>query len=129
VLAVNPPGPAAHAVIVFESPEVALKGEESMKPDVNPGYPGGESELIRFLQENIRYPLKARTDRVQGTVFVNYVVEENGEISDVSILRSVSPELDEEAMRVVKMMPAWTPGQKDGESISVKYSMGIRFVL
>jgi TonB family protein len=94
-----------------------------------PVFPGGEEGRIRFLQENLRYPTSARDAGDQGTVFVSFVIREDGQIANVKVLRGVSTALDEEAVRVVKMMPRWTPGKLDGEDVNTQFNMPIRFVL
>lgn len=95
----------------------------------HPVFPGGEEARIRFLQENLRYPKKARDAGDQGTVFVSFVIRKDGRIANVAVLRGVSPELDAEAVRVVKEMPAWTPARQRGEAVNVQFNMPIRFVL
>jgi TonB family protein len=97
--------------------------------EVDPEFPGGVSELMKFLQANLRYPEKAREEGQGGTIFVSFVVEKSGEISGMKILRGVSPELDEEAMRVIGMMPRWKPAQQRGEPVRVQFNLPIRFVL
>lgn len=95
----------------------------------NPVFPGGEEGRVRFLQENLGYPETARKAGEQGTVFVSFVIRKDGSIANVKVLRGVSPELDAEAVRVVKMMPAWTPGRQRGEAVNVQFNMPIRFTL
>jgi TonB family protein len=95
----------------------------------DPNFPGGQAALMKFLQENLTYPTKARTDSIQGTVFVSFVVEKDGKLSNTKILRGVSPELDEETIRVVKAMPAWNPGYHRGKAVRVQFYLPIRFVL
>jgi TonB family protein len=123
----SPPS-SGMVTISFENPVVRIDSTFVI-PDVSPEYPGGSSSLLLHLQSNIRYPLKARTEKIQGTVFVKYFVEPTGEISNVSIFRSVSPELDEEAMRVVQLMPQWKPGYKDGAPVRVQFYLPVRFVM
>jgi TonB family protein len=122
-----PPSPGM-VTIIFENP-VAQIDSIHAKPDVDPQFPGGQEKLLQHMQTHIRYPLAARNARVQGTVFVKYIVEPSGEISNVQIMRSVSPELDEEAMRVVNLMPKWEPGLKDGAAVGVQYVLPVRFVM
>jgi TonB family protein len=97
--------------------------------EVDPQFPGGVSELMLFLQSNLRYPETARAEGKAGTIFVTFVVEKTGDISGVRILRGVSPELDEEAKRVVSMMPQWIPAQQRGQAVRVQFNLPIRFVL
>jgi len=96
----------------------------------NPQFPGGTEAMHRFLQENIRFPAEAREQRIQGTVFVTFVVERDGRISNVRTLRGIGGGADEEAIRVVSMMPNWTPGKhEDGRPVRVQFNMPIRFTL
>lgn len=97
--------------------------------EVNPEFPGGVSQLMHFLQTNLRYPTPARENGIQGTVFVSFVVEKDGAITNIKILRGVNPDLDAEAMRVVRMMPNWDPAYQDGENVRVQFNLPIRFVL
>ena len=94
-----------------------------------PNFPGGEEARMRFLQEHLRYPSEAREAGLQGTVFVSFVVEKDGSISDAKVLRGVGESLDAEALRVINAMPNWEPGSQRGEHVRVQYNMPIRFVL
>lgn len=92
-----------------------------------PMFPGGDAEMMKYLATSIKYPEIAVKNNEQGRVVVGFVVECDGSITDVNILRGVSPSLDKEAMRVVKEMPKWTPGKKDGSVVRVKYQVPIAF--
>jgi TonB family protein len=94
-----------------------------------PTYPGGEEARIRFLQEKVRFPSEARDAGLQGTVFISFVIEKDGSISDAKVERGVGESLDQEALRVVKAMPNWNPGRQRGQAVRVQYTMPIRFVL
>lgn len=94
-----------------------------------PSFPGGISGLRTYLNQNIRYPAEAQENCVQGRVVVSFVVEKDGHISDVTVLRSVDPSLDKEAVRVVKNMPRWTPGKQGGEPVRVRYNVPVSFRL
>ena len=94
-----------------------------------PAYPGGMEELMKFLQEHVKYPKAAQDKGTQGRVLVQFVVEKDGSITNVNVVRSVSPELDAEALRVVKAMPNWTPGKHKGEAVRVKFTIPIVFRL
>jgi len=94
-----------------------------------PVYPGGDEAMKKYLTENIVYADQARKDKISGTVYVTFVVNEKGELQDVKVIRGVSPELDAEALRVVKSMPAWTPGKQSGKAVSVQYNLPIKFLL
>ena len=94
-----------------------------------PEFPGGIEPMHQFLRENIVFPAEARERSIQGTVFVTFVVERDGRISDVRMLRGIGGGADEEAIRVISMMPNWTPGKQDGEPVRVQFNMPIRFAL
>ena len=94
-----------------------------------PSFPGGISGLRTYLNQNIRYPAEAQEICVQGRVVVSFVVEKDGHISDVTVLRSVDPSLDKEAIRVVRNMPRWTPGKQEGEPVRVRYNVPVSFRL
>ena len=94
-----------------------------------PMYPGGDAALMGYLRDNIKYPTVAAENGVQGRVVVGFVVERDGSITDVKILRGVDPSLDREAMRVVKNMPKWTPGKQNGSAVRVKYQVPVSFRL
>ncbi len=94
-----------------------------------PMFPGGDAALMGYLRDNIHYPTVAAENGVQGRVVVGFVVERDGSITDVNILRGVDPSLDREAMRVVKSMPKWTPGKQNGSAVRVKYQVPVSFRL
>lgn len=94
-----------------------------------PSFPGGISGLRTYLNQNIRYPAEAQENCVQGRVVVSFVVGKDGHISDVTVLRSVDPSLDKEAIRVVRNMPRWTPGKQGGEPVRVRYNVPVSFRL
>ena len=94
-----------------------------------PSFPGGISGLRTYLNQNIRYPAEAQEICVQGRVVVSFVVEKDGHISDVTVVRSVEPSLDKEAIRVVRNMPRWTPGKQGGEPVRVRYNVPVSFRL
>lgn len=94
-----------------------------------PSYPGGDESRIRFLQENIKYPQMARESGIQGTVYVTFVVERNGSVTDVKVLRGIGGGCDEEAIRVIQAMPPWNPGKQRGKPVRVQFNMPIKFTL
>ena len=111
-------------VVHVEKEEEAFDVVEKM-----PQFPGGPSALFEFLGKNIRYPEVAHKAGVQGRVIATFVVMKDGSISNVKIVKSVSPELDEEARRVLSAMPNWTPGMQSGKAVNVKYAVPITFRL
>ena len=94
-----------------------------------PSFPGGISGLRTYLNQNIRYPAEAQETCAQGRVVVSFVVGKDGHISDVTVLRSVDPSLDKEAIRVVRNMPRWSPGKQGGEPVRVRYNVPVSFRL
>ena len=95
----------------------------------NPGFPGGDEARIQYLQSNMKYPTMARESGIQGKVYVTFVVEKNGNVTDVKILRGIGGGCDEEAIRVVKAMPKWTPGKQRGKAVRVQFNLPIQFTL
>ena len=94
-----------------------------------PSFPGGQGALMAWLRDNIKYPVVAAENGIQGKVIVQFVVGKNGSISNVKVLRSVDPSLDREAVRVVSSMPNWTPGKQNGTSVNVRYTLPVTFKL
>jgi protein TonB len=94
-----------------------------------PEFPGGEEKLFEYLQKNIKYPAMAKESGIQGTVYVTFVVETDGSITDVKVLRGQGGGLDQEATRVVKNMPAWKPGKQNGRGVRVQFNLPIKFTL
>ena len=94
-----------------------------------PSFPGGPSALMQYLSSNIKYPVVAQENGVQGRVVVSFVVERDGSITDVQVTRSVDPSLDREAQRVVRNMPRWIPGKQNGQAVRVKYNVPVAFRL
>ena len=94
-----------------------------------PEFPGGMAEMMKFLQQNIQYPANAAKNNVEGRVILQFVVEKDGQIGEVKVVRSVDPELDAEALRVVKSMPNFIPGRQDGKPVAVWYTIPISFKL
>ncbi len=94
-----------------------------------PFYPGGDEARIKFLQDNIKYPEEAKELGVSGKVFVTFVVEVDGSITDVKVLRGIGAGCDEEAVRVVKSMPRWVPGKQRGQPVRVQFNLPIKFTL
>ena len=121
-IAVAPPPPPP-----APNPEVANKVFDVVEE--MPSFPGGQGALMAFLSSNIKYPVVAQENGVQGRVIVGFVVEKDGSISDVKVMRSVDPSLDREAQRVVKAMPKWKPGKQNGSAVRVKYTVPVVFRL
>lgn len=106
-----------------------FEGRVEEKVDKAPEFPGGTDALFKFLSENVTYPVEAEQARVQGRVLVEVVIDENGNVTNPVISKSVDPLLDKEALRVVKLMPKWTPGENGGKAVRVKYTVPFTFRL
>ena len=94
-----------------------------------PSFPGGTQKLKEFIEENLRYPKELEESCVQGRVIVRFIVERNGKLSNVKVVKSVHPVLDKEALRIVKLMPRWIPGRQNGITVRVKCYIPIIFRL
>ena len=94
-----------------------------------PAFPGGMEAMIQFLSSNIQYPADAQKQKVDGRVLVNFVVEKDGSITEVKVVKPTFPSLDAEAIRVVKAMPKWKPGYQRGQAVRVQFTMPINFSL
>ena len=124
-------GEVLKAKEVIAQPEPP-KEEETKVFDVveqMPSFPGGPSALFEYLSKNIKYPVVAEENGIQGRVIVTFVVEKDGSITDVRVVKSVDPSLDKEAQRVVKSMPRWIPGKQNGSAVRVKYTVPVTFRL
>jgi protein TonB len=118
----------AQQVAIDEAP----KEEETKVFDVveqMPSFPGGDAELMKFLSTHIKYPVVAEENGIQGRVIATFVVERDGSITDVKVIKSVDPSLDKEAIRVLKSMPKWIPGKQNGSTVRVKYTVPVTFRL
>ena len=107
-----------------QSDDKVYKSVEQM-----PRFPGGEVGLMKYLQENIKYPPEAAKNDIEGRVIVQFIVDKTGQVGEVKVLRPISEELDAEAVRVVKTLPKFEPGRQDGEAVSVWYTLPISFKL
>ncbi len=105
------------------------EGEVFFVVEDMPEFPGGEQALHRYLAESVRYPTIAQENGIQGRVYVKFVINTDGSVTDVQIARGVDPSLDKEALRVVRNMPKWEPGKQRGEPVRVSYTVPINFVL
>ena len=114
-------------VVAYNEPEVSEDVYESVEQ--MPQFPGGEAEMMKYLAQNIQYPVNAARNNVEGRVVLQFVVEKDGRIGEVKIARTVDPELDAEALRVVKSMPNFIPGRQHGKPVAVWYTIPISFKL
>lgn len=94
-----------------------------------PVFQGGDGALIKFLQNNIKYPATERDNEIEGTVFIKFIVEKDGSVSNAEILKSISPGLDKEALRVVNLFPNFSPGMQGGKPVRVSFTLPVKFAL
>lgn len=130
----------ALALLAFANPSMNTVDEQSPAAPAQqsqvyksveqmPRFPGGEAALMKYLMTNVQYPENAAKNDIQGRVVVQFVVDENGEVGQVKVVRSIDEELDAEAIRVVKTLPKFEPGRQDGKAVSVWYTVPISFKL
>ena len=99
------------------------------KVEVMPEYPGGEQAMMKFVASNVKYPQAAIDKNISGRVLVGFVIEKDGSITDVKVVKGIGGGCDEEAVRVVKSMPKWKPGKEKGKAVRVSYMLPITFKL
>jgi len=119
--------------VVIQAPVAAPIEEEDnvvfQVVETMPSFPGGDASLFKFLGDNVKYPVIAQENGIQGRVICQFVVNKDGSIVDVEVVRPVDPSLDKEAIRVIKSMPKWSPGKQRGKSVRVKYTLPVNFKL
>ena len=116
-------------VVGYQNTKTPDNAEAYETVEQMPQFPGGMTGLMQYLAKNVKYPADAQKEGIQGKVFVQIIVDENGKVSNAKIVQGISPSLDAEALRVVYNMPQWRPGMKDGKPVSVKYAFPINFRL
>ncbi len=118
---------------VYEAPEIEeeeIEEEEVFKSvEEQPEFPGGVAKLLEYVQKNLKYPMMARESDIQGRVFVGFIVEKDGSITNVQVLRGIGGGCDEEAVRVVQSLPKFKPGKQRGNPVRVQYTLPIVFKL
>lgn len=97
--------------------------------DQKPEFPGGNSALFNYLKDNIKYPADAVEEKLEGRVILTFIVNREGKIVNAKVKKSVSPSCDKEALRIVRSMPDWIPGMKDGKAVTVQYTLPVTFKL
>lgn len=115
--------------VAYKNDKHTEEGEIFQVVEERPQFPGGDAELMKFLQQSIKYPKEAQEQGKQGRVIVQFVVNKDGSITGDSIVRSVDPLLDAEALRVVRSMPNWTPGKQRGKEVRVRFTLPVTFHL
>jgi len=114
------PAPAG----ILQQPDSIFETVEEM-----PMYPGGEMAMMELLRDNVQYPAEAKAKGIQGRVVVQFVIDKDGSVTDAEVVRSVDPQLDAEALRVVGMMPKWTPAKQKGKPVRVRFTLPIQYRL
>ena len=112
---------------VVAKPEVVDEDIIHVRAEVQPSFPGGPEAMMKFLKDNIKYPSICIESGIQGRVIVSFVVNKDGSIEQVEVLSGVHERLDAEAVRVVKLMPTWTPGQMQGHPVRTKFNLPVTF--
>ena len=115
--------------IIVEEKHEPVKEEIFTAVEQMPQFPGGEGELLKYISSHIKYPTMAAENNIQGRVVVKFVVQKSGKVGEVVVLRGKDPDLDKEAVRVVKTLPDFIPGKMNGQAVSVWYTLPINFKL
>ncbi len=124
--------PAPDPIQVEEGPKI---NSEMPQPEVFtyveqlPSFPGGDQAMLAFISKNIHYPSLAKENSIQGKVFCSFVVNENGKIEHIKVERGIGGGCDEEAIRVIRMMPDWRPGKQNGRAVAVRFTLPVKFSL
>ncbi|RYU95937.1 energy transducer TonB [Emticicia agri] len=121
--------PAIAPPVETKIAEVEDENKEFITVEVNPSFVGGTSELYKFLGKTLQYPSAAQRNNVGGRVYMSFVIEKDGSITDVKVVKGVGFGLDEEATRVVKLMPKWIPGKQNGRNVRVRFTLPVTFKL
>lgn len=117
------PSPPPPPVKIAKTNDVFVVVEEQ------PVYPGGVDAMMKFLTDNIKYPFIALENGSKGTVICTFVIEKDGSVSDVKVIRGLDPSMDKEAIRVIEQMPKWKPGMQRGNAVNVRYTLPVTFKL
>lgn len=105
------------------------KDKAYQEVEIMPEYPGKEQGLMKFISENLKYPTNAQAENIQGRVIVKFIINKQGKVINPEIIKGLSPECDEEVLRIIKLMPDWTPGMQDGKNVDVYFNLPIAFRL
>lgn len=123
-------------VVVLKEPvpnmdELAQQGTDHVYQVVDemPQFPGGNRAMMAYIGQNMKYPAEAHAKGIEGRVVVQFVVNKEGDLQDIKVMKSIDPLLDQEAIRVISSMPKWTPGKLKGEAVNIQYTMPIQFKL
>jgi protein TonB len=117
------------AVVEQKEEEEVEERQIFMVVEEAPSFPGGDEMRMKYLSDNIKYPQIAKESGIQGTVYITFVVERDGSVTDIKVMRGIGGGCDEEAIRVVQSMPKWMPGKQRGKPVRVQFNMPIKFTL
>ncbi|MFA6086199.1 energy transducer TonB [Mucilaginibacter sp.] len=113
-----------------QTTNITAKTDTTFGPmEVAPEFPGGQANLLKFIDDNLKYPVEARKKKTEGRVIITFVVETDGTLTDIRVVRSLSVDTDAEAIRIIKLSPKWKPGNQHGQLVRVQYAMPIKFSL
>ena len=115
-----------------DAPDISLQQDEDpvcSELDTPPSFPGGMSELMHFLSKNLKYPEQSAKNSIQGRVVVSFIVEKDGRLTNIQVEKSVAPELDAEAVRVISAMPKWSPGKQKDKKVRARVNQPVIFRL
>ncbi|MBT3302790.1 MAG: energy transducer TonB [Bacteroidetes bacterium] len=118
-----------YSQVVEAEEEIPIEEQVFLMVEVPPSFPGGDKARNEFLRKNLVYPDKERDNGIQGLVVVNFIVEKDGSLSNLKVLKGVTPAMNDEAVRVIKAMPKWTPGLQRGKPMRVSINLPLRFTL
>ncbi|MFN7013971.1 MAG: energy transducer TonB [Bacteroidia bacterium] len=116
-------------VVDANAQEKKSTDEVYYKVDVMPEFPGGMDDLSYFFYTHLKYPDDAKKDKIEGIVYVGFIVDEIGKVKNVKVIKGVHPSLDKEALRVATQMPKWTPGKHNGKNVKVQFNLPVKFAL
>jgi protein TonB len=105
------------------------KAETIGPVEIMPEFPGGEAELMKFISKNVKYPKSAQKKKIEGKVIVEFIIDTAGNAVDPKVVKSLSPELDAESLRIISIMPKWKPGTANGKKVRVMYRLPIKYRL
>lgn len=114
---------------VFSQSDSLQKDSVYMKTERMAEFKGGQQELLRYLSQNIKYPEQEMSEGKEGTVYVSFVIDKGGKVTNAKLLKGVTDNFNNEALRVVNQMPDWIPGEQDGKMVSVQFNLPIKFSL
>jgi TonB family protein len=123
---------------IYEKQQSEISSSETNKSDTSPVYviveemptfSGGEKARISFINNTLTYPVAAKNKMISGTVYISYIIDTNGSVTDAKVLKGIGGGCDEEALRMVKMMPKWNPGKQNGKPVRVLFNMPVNFML